>query len=192
MSTTSAPHPARIAATLRTLYAVRFVFQLVWALVLILTASAGLGPVSVTLLLLYPLFDVVAAIVDHRASRGTGPSPLLSVNMGLSLLAAIGLVFAVASGIPAVMVVWGLWAITAGAVQLVVALRRRRLGGQWPMILSGGISVLAGVGFLAGSANSESVAGVGGYAILGAVFFLVSAIRLQRAAKLASAGAERA
>lgn len=187
MITTSLSPAAGVAATLRTLYSVRFAFQLVWALVLILTASAGLGPLSVTLLLLYPLFDVAAAIVDHRASRGTGPSPLLYVNMGLSLLAAVGLGFAVTSGVGAVMVVWGLWAITAGAVQLTVAIVRRRLGGQWPMILSGGISVLAGAGFVVSSANSESVAGIGGYAILGAVFFLISAIRLNRAAKAARA-----
>lgn len=183
MSSTTAPRPAGVAATLRTLYAVRFAFQLVWAIVLILTASAGLTPLSVTLLLLYPLFDVAAAIVDHRASRSTGPAPLLFVNMALSLLTAVGLAFAVASGVSAVMVVWGLWAITAGAVQLVVALLRRRLGGQWPMILSGGISVLAGTGFLVGAANATSVTGIGGYAVLGAVFFLLSAIRLQRAAK---------
>lgn len=161
----------------------RFAFQLVWALALILTASAGLGPVSVTLLLLYPLFDVVAAFVDHRASGSTRPGPLLWVNMALSLLTAVGLAFAVAPGVPAVMVVWGIWAITAGAVQLTVALLRRRLGGQWPMILSGGISVLAGAGFVLSAAKAESVSGIGGYAVLGAVFFLVSAIRLGRAAK---------
>lgn len=183
MSSTTATRPAGIAATLRNLYSVRFAFQLVWAIVLILTAPAGLGPVSITLLLLYPLFDVVAAIIDHRASRTTGPAPLLYVNMALSLLTAVGLGFAVASGVPAVMVVWGIWAVTAGAVQLIVAILRRRLGGQWPMILSGGISVLAGASFIFGAANAESVAGVGGYAILGAVFFLISAIRLQRAAK---------
>lgn len=182
MSSTTAPRSTGIAATLRTLYAVRFAFQLVWAIVLILTASAGLGPVSIVLLLLYPLFDVAAAVIDHRASRATGPAPLLYVNMALSLLTAVGLGFAVASGVPAVMVVWGLWAITAGAVQLIVALLRRRLGGQWPMILSGGISVLAGASFVFGSSGATSVAGIGGYAILGAVFFLVSAIRLQRAA----------
>lgn len=183
MSSTTATRPGGIAATLRNLYYVRFAFQLVWAIVLILTASAGLGPVSITLLLLYPLFDVAAAVIDHRASRTTGPAPLLYVNMALSLLTAVGLGFAVASGVSAVMVVWGIWAVTAGAVQLIVAILRRRLGGQWPMILSGGISVLAGASFVFGAANAKSVAGVGGYAILGAVFFLVSAIRLQRAAK---------
>ena len=183
MSTSTASRPVGVAGTLRTLYFVRFAFQLVWAVVLILTASAGLGPVSVTLLLLYPLFDVAAAIVDHRASRTTRPGPLLFVNMGLSLLTAVGLAFAVGSGVSAVMVIWGVWAVTAGAVQLVVGLLRRRLGGQWPMILSGGISVLAGAGFISGAAKAESVAGIGGYAVLGAVFFLISAIRLGRAAR---------
>ncbi|MGN8048182.1 hypothetical protein ACTJKO_00735 [Curtobacterium sp. 22159] len=181
MSSTTAPRSAGVAATLRALYAVRFAFQLVWAVVVIITASGGLDVVTITLLLLYPLFDVAAAIVDHRASRSTGPAPLLYVNMALSLLAAVGLAFAVTSGIAAVMIVWGLWAVTAGAVQLIVAILRRRLGGQWPMILSGGISVLAGASFVIGAANATSVAGVGGYAILGAVFFLVSAIRLRRA-----------
>jgi uncharacterized membrane protein HdeD (DUF308 family) len=159
---------------------VRFAVQIVWAVVLVLTAAAGLTPLTITLLLVYPLVDVVAALVDHRASRGTGPATLLVVNVVLSLLAAIGLGFAVASGIAAVMVVWGLWAITAGAVQLVVALRRRSLGGQWPMILSGGISVLAGIGFVASAMSSMSLAGLGGYAVLGGVFFLVSALRLGR------------
>lgn len=181
MTSSPAPLAAGVAATLRTLYFVRFAFQIVWAIVVIATAGAGLGAVAVTLLLLYPLFDVAAAIVDHRASRTTGPAPLLYVNMALSLVAAIGLGFAAASGIPAVMVVWGLWAVTAGAVQLIVALLRRRLGGQWPMILSGGISVLAGAGFVISSANAESVTGIGGYAVLGGVFFLISAIRLRRA-----------
>ncbi|PZE34254.1 hypothetical protein [Curtobacterium sp. MCPF17_031] len=187
MTSSPVPQSAGIAAPLRNLYFLRSAFQLVWALVLIIAGSAtGLSPLTITLLLLYPLFDVAAAIVDHRASRATGPASLLYVNMALSVLAAVGLGFAVASGTSAVMVVWGLWAVTAGAVQLIVALLRRKLGGQWPMILSGGISVLAGAGFILQSTKSESVTGLGGYAILGAVFFLISAIRLGRAAKAAT------
>ena len=77
------------------------------------------------------------------------------------------------------LLVWGLWAVTAGAVQLIVALTRRGLGGQWPMILSGGISVLAGLGFILQSGSSSaSLVGLAGYATLGGIFFLVSAIRL--------------
>ena len=58
-----------------------------------------------------------------------------------------------------------------------------RLGSK-PMILSGGISVLAGGSFIAGaSAADPSLANIAGYAVLGGIFFLVSALRLGRAAK---------
>jgi uncharacterized membrane protein HdeD (DUF308 family) len=98
-------------------------------------------------------------------------------------VAAVGLVFAATSGIPATLRVWGVWAVLAGAVQLAVALRRRGLGGQWPMILSGGISVLAGASFVAmASQDAPSLTNLAGYAAIGGVFFLVSAIRLGRTA----------
>lgn len=181
-TTTPDSTPATIASSLRALYFVRFGFAIVWAIVVALSA-ATITPLSATLLVLYPLFDVVAAIVDHRASRATRSAALLYVNMGLSLLAAIGLAFAAPSGRSAVLLVWGLWAITAGAVQLIVGLARRSLGGQWPMILSGGISVLAGAAFALQSAGgSASLVGLAGYATIGGVFFLVSAIRLGRVA----------
>ncbi|MFJ2952036.1 DUF308 domain-containing protein [Streptomyces sp. NPDC087226] len=75
-------------------------------------------------------------------------------------------------------------AIVSGAVQLIVGLGRhkRRMGGQWPMMLSGGISVLAGAQFIVGgSASDPQLTSVGGYAILGGIFFLISALRLGRA-----------
>ncbi|MCC3274512.1 hypothetical protein LJ753_01335 [Arthrobacter sp. zg-Y20] len=177
-------HPAgTIGPALRKLYFVRFGFAVLWAVLIALTAST-IGPLSIALLILYPLFDVGAAVVDHRASRATRPGPLLVVNMALSLLTAVALGFAVTSGPAAVLVVWGAWAITAGAVQLAVAISRLRLGGQWPMILSGGISTLAGTGFILMSGGpSSSLTGVAGYATLGGIFFLLSAIRLGRTAK---------
>ncbi|MEV6824020.1 hypothetical protein [Amycolatopsis sp. NPDC051102] len=163
-----------IAPSLRRLYFVRFAFALVWAGLLFVTASS-LGPVSVALLVLYPLFDVAAALVDARTSR-TGT---LYVNVVISLLAAAGLAVAAASGIPGVLRVWGAWAIVAGVVQLVVGVARRALGGQWPMILSGGISVLAGASFVfQATKDGASLAPLAGYATLGGVFFLVSALRL--------------
>lgn len=185
MTTTTTPEarPATIASSLRTLYFVRFGFAIVWAILIAVTATT-ITPVSATLLVLYPLFDVVAAVIDHRASRGTRSAGLLYVNMALSVLAAIGLAFAAGSGRSAVLLVWGLWAITAGVVQLIVGVSRRSLGGQWPMILSGGISVLAGSAFALQSAGaSASIVGLAGYATLGGIFFLVSAIRLSRTAK---------
>ncbi|MEV6284969.1 hypothetical protein [Kribbella sp. NPDC051770] len=176
MTTATSPSAApAVPATLRRLYLVRFGFALVWALLLLVSASK-LGPLSVTLLVLYPLFDVAAAVVDLRSSK----NQVLLANIVISALATVGLAIAAASGIPAVLRVWGAWAIVAGLVQLVVAVRRRALGGQWPMILSGGISVLAGSSFaLMASADDPSLANVGGYAILGGIFFLVSALRLR-------------
>jgi uncharacterized membrane protein HdeD (DUF308 family) len=80
--------------------------------------------------------------------------------------------------------VWGAWAIVAGLVQLIVRVTRRKMGGQWPMILSGGISVLAGGSFIAAAgSDNPTLANIAGYAILGGIFFLVSALRLGRAAK---------
>jgi uncharacterized membrane protein HdeD (DUF308 family) len=174
------PPRSEIASALRTLYFTRAAFAVVWALLLALTA-ATLGPLSVALLLLYPLVDLAAAVVDHRASRATKPAPALFVNMALSLLAAIGLVFAVRSGLASVLVVWGAWAITAGIVQLIVAVSRRGLGGQLPLILSGGISVLAGAAFIIQSGTpAASLISLAAYATLGGIFFLISALRLQR------------
>jgi uncharacterized membrane protein HdeD (DUF308 family) len=104
--------------------------------------------------------------------------------MALSLLAAVGLAIAVGSDLPAVLRVWGVWAITAGIVQLIVAISRRGLGGQWAQVLSGGISVLAGAGITAqAGSSSASLGSLAGYATLGGIFFLISAVRLHRAAK---------
>ncbi|MGF0114798.1 hypothetical protein ACQFYA_00555 [Promicromonospora sp. Marseille-Q5078] len=169
---------SRSTKALRNLYYVRSGFAVVWAILLIVTATT-INPVAITLLVVYPLFDVAAAVVDFRSSGSSRPKAPLYLNMVLSLLAAIGLAVAVGSGIPDVLRVWGAWAITAGIVQLVVAVLRWRLGGQVAMVLSGGISVLAGSGFILMAGGPDAaLTGVGGYAILGGIFFLVSAVRL--------------
>lgn len=168
------------AMALRNLYYVRFAFAAIWA-VLVFALGRTIDPATIVLLVIYPLFDVAAAVIDFRTSGAARPSLPLYLNMALSLLTAVGLAFAVTSGIPAVLRVWGVWAITAGVVQVIVAIRRYRLGGQWAMILSGGISVLAGTSFvvMAGGPNA-SLSTVAGYATLGGIFFLISAIRLHR------------
>ncbi|WP_229073260.1 hypothetical protein [Actinoplanes sp. DH11] len=182
MSTTTAPSgTARTASALRRLYFVRAAFALVWAAVTI-AAADGINPLAVALFVLYPLFDAGAAVHDLRSSRDGGSPALLRVNIAVSLVAAAGLGATAASGVPAMLRVWGLWAIVAGLVQLVVGVTRRGLGGQWPMIISGGLSVLAGGSFVAmAGAADPSLASAAGYAVPGAVFFLVSAVRLGQA-----------
>ncbi|MEV4117262.1 hypothetical protein [Micromonospora sp. NPDC049645] len=180
----ASPGISQTATALRRLYFVRFAFAILWALVTIATAKE-IGPLTVVLFVLYPLFDVGAAIYDLRSSRTTGTTPtLLYVNIAVSLLTAVGVGVAAASGIPAMLRVWGAWAVVAGLVQLIVGVTRRRLGGQWPMIISGGISVLAGGSFIIGaSADIPALTNAAGYAIPGAIFFLIAAIRLGRSAK---------
>lgn len=52
------------------------------------------------------------------------------------------------------------------------------------MILSGGLSVPVGFSFAAQSLGSPtSVTSLAGYAVLGGIFFLVSALRLGRVAR---------
>jgi uncharacterized membrane protein HdeD (DUF308 family) len=182
MTTVVSPTAWEFAQALRRLYFVRFGFAIAWAVLLFVTRS-DLNPASVALLVLYPAFDVAAAVVDVRSSPATGPARELYVNIAISLLAAIGIAIACGSGVPAVLRVWGAWAIVSGLVQLIVGVARRTMGGQWPMILSGGISVLAGAGFImAAGRDDPSLANLAGYAVLGGIFFLVSALRLGRAA----------
>ena len=172
--------PAGLAPALRTLYLVRFGFAVTWAVLLFLTA-AEIGPVSGALLVLYPLFDVAAIVVDSRSSRTGRASSALYANIAVSTIAAAGLTFAVLSGIPAVLQVWGAWAVVSGVAQLAAGFTRRSLGGQWPMIISGGLSTLAGTSFIlqAGS-EGATLHNLAGYAAVGGVFFLVSALRLDR------------
>ena len=183
MTTVASRIAPAIAPALRRLYFVRFGFAVVWALGLVAT-GADLGPAGIALVVLYPLVDVAAAVVDARSSRDTGPARGLYANIAISLLATAGLAAACASGTPAVLRVWGAWAILSGLVQLIVGVARRAMGGQWPMILSGGISALAGASFIAGaSAADPSLTNIAGYAVLGGLFFLVSALRLGGTAK---------
>ncbi|MBY8866213.1 hypothetical protein [Streptomyces sennicomposti] len=184
-SVLTAPAPAASdTAALRRLYFVRCAFAAIWAALLFASAHT-LSPLSATLLVIYPLFDVGCAVVDLRSTRANrGPVRGLYANVALSALTAAGLVAAATSGIPAVLWVWGAWAITAGLVQLIVGALRRGMAGQWPMIASGGISTLAGASFIVQAGKDDpSLSALAGYAFLGGVFFLVSALRLRRAEK---------
>ncbi|MGW6734790.1 hypothetical protein [Streptomyces sp. NPDC055013] len=178
--------PAGISArkALRKLYFLRFAFAAVWAVLLFATADT-LTPPSATLLVIYPLFDVACAVVDVRSAKANdGPVRHLYLNIALSTLTGVGLTVAATSGIPAVLRVWGVWAVTAGVVQLLVGAARRRLGGQWAMIAGGAISTVAGAAFFAQAGKDDAALGsLAGYAFLGGIFFLVSALRLGRAGK---------
>jgi uncharacterized membrane protein HdeD (DUF308 family) len=184
MTTIDSPTAMPLVRTLRNLYFARFLFAIVWAGLLALAAPTG-GPLLTVLLIVYPLADAVAVFIELRGSETTSRSRVTeTANIVISVLAAIALGWASTVSLGAVLAAWGAWAVLAGAAQLLTGVTRRHLGGQWPLIISGGISVLAGSAFLAqGIQGGTSVASVAGYATLGGVLFLVSAIRLIRTAR---------
>jgi uncharacterized membrane protein HdeD (DUF308 family) len=135
-----------------------------------------------TLLVVYPLFDAAAVLWQVRATPETARSTLAEkVNVVVSIAVAVSLGVASTQSVGAALAVWGAWAIGAGVPQLVVAVRNRGAGGQIAQMISGGLSVVVGGAFLAqGLQGSQTIAGAAGYAVLGGVFFLASALRLGR------------
>ncbi|MDX3074147.1 DUF308 domain-containing protein [Streptomyces sp. MI02-7b] len=183
-STTSTPG-ATTPSGLRSLHLIRVVFSLIWV-ALVLTTSGSLvsadSPtgIAAVLLVVYPLWDAAATLLERRLA-GTGSADRVStVNLGLGLATTAVMIIAVFSTIGAALVVFGVWALLSGAIQLVVAIRRRRtVGAQWPMVISGGQSVLAGATIAATSASAtSSLSTVAGYSAFGAFWFLVSVIAL--------------
>ncbi|MDQ0946723.1 uncharacterized membrane protein HdeD (DUF308 family) [Streptomyces phaeochromogenes] len=183
MASTATTERVGAPPALRRLYVIRFVFAAAWAVLLLLVSGSesDLTVGAKLLLFLYPAFDVVAAVADARSARTDRPVKGLYANIAVSSLAAVGIAVASASGVADVLRVWGTWAVVSGLVQLLVGVARRPMGGQWAMIVSGGISVLAGTTFIrSASQDDPSLTTLAGYATLGGIFFLVSAFRLSR------------
>lgn len=180
MTTTTATAPTTtFASALRRLYFTRFAFAIVWAGLVFTTATTA-SPQLTVLLIVYPLFDAGSVLWQIRANPDRTRSTVAEwVNVVVSVIVAVALGVASAHSVAAALAVWGAWAIGAGIPQLIAAIRNRRSGGQVAQMLSGGISVFAGASFLlSGLQGSEMITGAAGYAVLGAVFFLISAIRL--------------
>ncbi|MFL6059908.1 MAG: hypothetical protein ACJ72E_01660 [Marmoricola sp.] len=179
MSTaTATPSATTASPVLRRLYLGRFVFAVAWAGVFA-SASSPFGSLALVLAVLYPAVDVASAAIDIRSASAAGRSTTpLALNMAISTAAGIALLVVGTGEIGDVLLVWGFWAFASGLVQLTVALQRRALKGQVPLIISGAISVLDGVFFAATHARATNLHQVAGYAALGGVFFLVSALRL--------------
>jgi uncharacterized membrane protein HdeD (DUF308 family) len=177
--TSSTPTAPPLGVALRRLYFVRFGFAIVWALLVFLAAGA-VGPLFTVLVVIYPLVDAVAVFWQLRSEGPAQASRVPEIiNVVVSVIAAIALGWASTASIADALAVWGAWAAGSGVVQLVAAVLRRRSGGQIPLIVSGAISIFAGLGFLSqGLHGAANAIGIGGYAILGGVFFLIAAIRL--------------
>jgi uncharacterized membrane protein HdeD (DUF308 family) len=165
----------------------RAVLALVWAAALLIavgdrvpSTSSDVPIAAAVLLASYPAIDVVSSIVGAR--RTGAAARVLFVNAAIGVL-AIGALAATAFGADAgaTLAAFGAWAALSGAIQFALAVGVRRAEGrQLPMLISGAISTLAGLAFLASSGSDDArLAGISGYMALGAVFFLMS-LRSQR------------
>jgi uncharacterized membrane protein HdeD (DUF308 family) len=183
---TSSTHMTTTTSSgLRSLYLIRVAFSLIWVALVVATSASLVSAdkptvIAAVLLVIYPLWDVIATLLE-RHMAGTGSTDrFATTNMALGLATTAGMIIAVFSTIGTALLVFGIWALLSGAIQLVVAIRRRRtVGAQWPMVISGGLSVLAGASFAAMSASAtSSLSSVAGYSAFGALWFLVSVIAL--------------
>jgi uncharacterized membrane protein HdeD (DUF308 family) len=186
---TSSAHEAR---TLR-VFLIRGVIAIAWAAVFVAVAGSLTTDVTVAagvLLVIYPLIDAVATLIDARSQHGSARQWLL-INAGCSILAAVALGVAATRGVAAAFVVFGVWAAVSGAAQLVVALRRRaQLGKQVPLLLANDASVLLGVAFIIMAAVGQPKLGMLAiYAATGGIEFVIQAWLLaRRHRRLANAG----
>jgi uncharacterized membrane protein HdeD (DUF308 family) len=110
------------------------------------------------------------------------------VNIAVGITTTIAVSVALQKGIAEALIVFSAWAILTGLIQLILGFRRRKqLDGQWPMIVSGGQSMLAGVSiFLKAHTPGTGVNTLAGYAAFGAFYFLLAAFRLGKTVKTAS------
>jgi uncharacterized membrane protein HdeD (DUF308 family) len=133
------------------------------------------------LLVLYPLIDAVATLIDARSQHGSARQWLL-IKAGTSILAAIALGVAATRGVAAAFAVFGVWAAVSGAAQLVVALRRRaQRGNQWPLLLATGVSVIGGIAFIiAAAVGHPNLSMLAIYAATGGTEFVIQAWLLTR------------
>lgn len=169
--------PLQRAAWLRQLYFIRAAFSFAWV-ALAFTLAKGSPALANGLLVVYPAWDALANLVDARMTGGAGANPTQVLNAWMSGLVTLSVAASLALGLQLVLVIFGAWAIVAGLLQLATALRRRKDDrGQWVMMLSGAQSALAGAFFVAQQGSAAPVVQTfGGYAAVGAVYFLVSGL----------------
>ncbi|GHO81944.1 membrane protein [Ktedonobacter sp. SOSP1-85] len=169
---------ANTALLMRNLYFVRAAFALVWALGLL---SLVTMPVLATFLLIfYPAFDAGSSLYDayvHRTSKNTLAQ---KTNGVISLLAVLAVLVVTSMGVPAILRVFGIWAILTGGIELVTAIRRwKELRGQAVLVFGGAVSIIAGIVFIASAGKPTfGLGSLAGYALMGSWQFLFSALRL--------------
>jgi hypothetical protein len=164
---------------------VRALLALVWAGAVALavgddvpTTDTDLPTSAALFLASYPLIDVIASLLGSTFAD----TRVLRINAAVSALAVGGIAIAAfGSDAGSTLIAFGAWAAISGAIQLGIAIHRRRAEGrQLPMIVSGGLSTIAGLSFIAASGDDKAhLAILAGYMTVGALLYLLWARRSQ-------------
>lgn len=165
---------------LKQYYFIRGAFSVLWVALALVVGQQG-GAIAAALLIIYPAWDALANYVDAARSGGLGQNRTQAINVFVSVATAAAVVVSLQSGMSEVLGVFGVWAILAGLLQLGTAVGRwKTYGAQWAMVLSGAQSAVAGGLFIsqAAKATTHSISDIAGYAGVGALYFLISAVWL--------------
>jgi hypothetical protein len=165
---------------LKQYYFARAAFSIVWV-TLVLTIGMRDAAIAAALLIIYPAWDALANYLDAAQSGGLGDNRTQAINVAVSLATTAAVILALQNNMNDVLGVFGAWAIFAGLLQLGTAIGRwKSYGAQWAMVLSGAQSALAGGFFIheATASATPSASRIAGYAGVGALYFLISAVWL--------------
>ncbi|WP_374992542.1 DUF308 domain-containing protein [Paraburkholderia sp. SARCC-3016] len=161
-------------------YFLRAAFSIVWVALAFVVGQHEPG-IAAALLVVYPAWDALSNYLDMSRSGGAVQNRVQAINVVVSLAVTVAVIVALRGSMAGVLQVFGVWAILSGLLQLGTAVRRwKEFGAQWAMILSGAQSALAG-GFFIAQAQAqvpEAIVKIAGYAAVGAIYFLISAVWL--------------
>ena len=174
--------PSDDANALKRYYFLRAGVSVAWILAAV-AVGAGNPLAAGVLLVAYPAWDALANALDARANGGFAANPPQTFNVVVSLLVSVAVLAALGTAPHRVLTLFGVWASFAGLLQLIAGVRRwRAVGAQWPMVLSGAQSILAGVFMIArsiiGGGHPPTAVEIAPYAGFGAFYFLVAGIAL--------------
>jgi len=162
-------------------YATRAGFSAIWVAAAFLIGKSA-SPFVGALLIAYPAWDAAANLFDATRNGGLKANPTQAFNAFVSTVVTIAVILAISFDNQVVLYVFGVWAALSGLLQLATGIRRwHGFSAQWPMILSGAQSTLAGVIFVKKAAVGvivPSAVDIAPYAAFGALYFAISAITL--------------
>jgi Short repeat of unknown function (DUF308) len=165
---------------LQTYFFIRAAGSVIWILLAIFIGKSN-PTLGAVLFVVYPAWDALANFIDARRSGGLSQNPPQKFNFIMSVIVSLAIIWSLSAGISTTIKVFGVWAIFSGVLQLLAAARRwKTSNGQWPMILSGAQSCLAGLFMFkqASSGVALDVTTVVPYVAFGVFYFLIAAISL--------------